>query len=78
MVAAITPKTAHGIFRVPVERAFSAKGYGTIVAGIPACGSVAVGDEVVLLPQQTKGRVCGRSRSTAGTARGPWPASAPR
>jgi len=57
MVAAITPKTANGIFRVPVERAFSAKGYGTIVAGIPTCGSVGVGDEVELLPQRKKGRV---------------------
>jgi selenocysteine-specific elongation factor len=57
MVAAITPKTAGGIFRVPVERAFSAKGYGTIVAGIPAWGSVGIGDEVELLPQQKKGRV---------------------
>jgi len=57
MVAAITPKTANGVFRVPVERAFSAKGYGTIVAGIPTCGSIGIGDEVELLPQQKKGRV---------------------
>ncbi len=57
LVASITPKTAQGIFRVPVERAFSAKGYGTIVAGIPACGSVEVGDELVLLPQMAKGRL---------------------
>jgi selenocysteine-specific elongation factor len=57
LVASITPKTAHGIFRAPVERAFSAKGYGTIVAGIPACGSVEVGEELVLLPQMAKGRL---------------------
>jgi len=57
MVATITPKTANGVFRVPVERAFSAKGYGTIVAGIPTCGAIAIGDEVELLPQRTKGRV---------------------
>jgi selenocysteine-specific elongation factor len=57
MVAAITPKTANGVFRVPIERAFSAKGYGTIVAGIPTCGSIGVGDEVELLPQGTTGRV---------------------
>ncbi|MCL5282790.1 MAG: selenocysteine-specific translation elongation factor [Planctomycetes bacterium] len=57
LVAAITPKTAQGIFRVPVERAFSAKGYGTIVAGIPACGAVEVGEELVLLPQMAKGRL---------------------
>jgi len=57
MVAGITPKTANGIFRVPVERAFAAKGYGTIVAGIPTCGSIGIGDEVELLPQRKKGRV---------------------
>ncbi|MCU0913217.1 MAG: selenocysteine-specific translation elongation factor [Planctomycetes bacterium] len=57
LVASITPKTTGGVFRVPVERAFSAKGYGTIVAGIPACGAVDVGDELVLLPQGTKGRL---------------------
>jgi selenocysteine-specific elongation factor len=57
LVAGITPKTAGGVFRLPIERAFSAKGYGTIVAGIPACGSIGVGDELVLLPQMTKGRL---------------------
>ncbi len=73
LVAAITPKKADGVFRVPVERAFSAKGYGTIVAGIPTSGSVDVGDEVVLLPQGTKGRVrsiqvygCESTRAMAG------------
>ncbi|HNS22417.1 MAG TPA: selenocysteine-specific translation elongation factor [Sedimentisphaerales bacterium] len=57
MVAAIAPKTAQGIFRIPVERAFAAKGYGTIVAGIPTCGAVGIGDEVEILPQRNKGRV---------------------
>jgi len=57
LIAAITPKKADGVFRVPLERAFSAKGYGTIVAGIPTSGSVDIGDEVVLLPQGTKGRI---------------------
>ncbi|MBM4026769.1 MAG: selenocysteine-specific translation elongation factor [Planctomycetes bacterium] len=57
LVAGITPKTAEGVFRLPVERAFSAKGYGTIVAGIPASGSIGIGDELVLLPQGTKGRL---------------------
>jgi selenocysteine-specific elongation factor len=57
LVGSISPRTADRVFRLPVERAFSAKGYGTIVAGIPACGSVGIGDEVVLLPQDQKGRV---------------------
>jgi selenocysteine-specific elongation factor len=57
LVGSISPRVADRVFRLPVERAFSAKGYGTIVAGIPACGSVGIGDEVVLLPQDWKGRV---------------------
>lgn len=70
LVASVEPKGAEGVFRVPIERAFSAKGYGTIVAGIPMCGSVEIGDDVVLLPQGTKGRlraiqVYGRQSSRA-------------
>ena len=57
LVASIEPKRADGVFRVPVERAFSAKGYGTIVAGIPVSGSVGIGTDVVLLPQGAQGRV---------------------
>ena len=70
LVAAISPRSSDGLFRVPLERAFSAKGYGTIVAGIPARGAVAIGDEVVLLPQGKTGRVraiqvYGRDSATA-------------
>ncbi len=57
LVEAIEPKRADGVFRVPLERAFSAKGYGTIVAGIPVSGTIEVGDEVVLLPHDKKGRL---------------------
>ncbi|MFC1652261.1 selenocysteine-specific translation elongation factor [Planctomycetota bacterium] len=57
LVASIPAKPADGLFRVPVERAFSAKGYGTIVAGIPASGAIEIGAEVLLLPQAAKGRV---------------------
>jgi selenocysteine-specific elongation factor len=57
LVASITPKAASGVFRLPVERAFSSKGYGTVVTGIPCAGAVKTGDEVVLLPQDLKGRI---------------------
>ena len=49
----------YGIFRVPVDRTFSVKGYGTVATGIPVAGSVRIGDEVVLLPQGSRGRVSG-------------------
>jgi len=57
LVDAIEPKKTDGVFRLPVERTFSVKGYGTVVTGIPVAGSVKIGDEVVLFPHGTKGRI---------------------
>jgi selenocysteine-specific elongation factor len=57
LVKNIKPKKIDEVFRLPVERTFSLKGYGTVVTGIPVSGSVKTGDEVVLLPQTTKGRI---------------------
>ena len=51
------PERIDGVFRLPLERAFSVQGYGTVVAGIPVSGSAHVGDEVVLLPQNLTGRI---------------------
>jgi selenocysteine-specific elongation factor len=57
LVAEIGPKPLDGVFRLPIDRAFSAKGYGTIVAGIPVAGQARIGDEVVLLPDETSGQI---------------------
>jgi selenocysteine-specific elongation factor len=57
MITGIQPKSIEGVFRQPVERAFSIKGFGTVVSGIPAAGSARVGDELVLLPAGTKSRI---------------------
>jgi selenocysteine-specific elongation factor len=57
LVGSIRPKAADGVFRLPVERAFSVPGYGTVVAGIPLAGSARTGDEVVLLPGGATGRI---------------------
>ena len=57
LVEAIEPKNTDGVFRLPVERTFSVKGYGTVVAGIPVSGLVKIGDEVVVFPQGAKGRI---------------------
>ncbi|MHC5059581.1 MAG: selenocysteine-specific translation elongation factor [Planctomycetota bacterium] len=57
LVRAIEPKRTDGVFRLPVERTFSVKGYGTVVTGIPVSGSAKIGDELVLLPQGSRGRV---------------------
>jgi len=57
LVKSIRPKRIDGVFRLPLDRAFSVQGYGTVVAGIPVCGSARTGDELVLLPQNVTGRI---------------------
>ncbi len=48
-----------GIFRLPVDRIFTMKGFGTVAAGTVLSGSLAVDQNVELLPQQNKIRVRG-------------------
>jgi len=57
LVEAIRPKRTDGVFRVPLDRAFSVQGYGTVVAGIPVSGSARTGDDVVVLPAGLTGRI---------------------
>jgi len=57
LVDIIKPKKTDGVFRLPVERTFSVKGYGTVVTGIPVAGSVKIGEQVVIFPNGTKGRI---------------------
>ncbi|MBI4578335.1 MAG: SelB C-terminal domain-containing protein, partial [Planctomycetes bacterium] len=57
LVGSIRPKPVDGVFRMPVERAFSIKGHGTVIAGVPIAGSARVDDEIVLLPDGLAGRI---------------------
>ncbi len=57
LVGQITPKPTGGVFRLPVDRAFSVPGFGTVVAGIPLYGRAHLGDEVVVLPHNLTGRM---------------------
>ena len=59
MVRSIRPRRTDRVFRLPVERAFSVKGVGTVVAGVPLSGQARLGDTVVLLPQGVEGRIRG-------------------
>ena len=45
--------------RLPIDRAFSLAGFGTVVTGTLLDGSLAVGDEVLLLPDGLAGRIRG-------------------
>lgn len=57
--AAIEPRSAEGVFRMPVQRVFSARGFGTIVTGIPVSGRVGVGDVLEVAPAGQRGKVRG-------------------
>lgn len=59
---ALPPRADHAIFRLPVDRAFSVKGFGTVVTGTVLGGSLAIGDEVTILPSGEPARVRGLHR----------------
>lgn len=52
-------RQSEGLFRMPIQRAFSVKGHGTVVTGVPVSGTVQPGDELELLPKGSKARVRG-------------------
>jgi len=59
LAAETRPRSAEGVFRMPIQRVFSAHGFGTIVTGIPMSGTLRVGDVLEILPQGLKGKVRG-------------------
>jgi selenocysteine-specific elongation factor len=62
----VSGKDATRAFRLPIDRSFSMKGFGTVVTGTLISGSVKVGDEVELLPGYERLRV--RGVQTGGRA----------
>jgi selenocysteine-specific elongation factor len=64
--AQISGKDATRPFRLPIDRAFAMKGFGTVVTGTLISGTVGTGDEVELLPGGQRLRV--RGVQTGGQA----------
>jgi selenocysteine-specific elongation factor len=58
-LATLSPRTHAGMFRLPIDRVFTVKGFGTIVTGTVLGGEVAVGDELELIPTDLHARVRG-------------------
>jgi len=68
------PRSSEGLLRLPVDRVFSMKGFGTVVTGTLVAGELATGEEVEALPSGRRARVRGLQvhgetveRATAGT-----------
>src|SRR3990172_2491290 len=55
--AAAEPKRTDGTLRLPIDRIFTIKGFGTVVTGTLWAGSLTVGDEVAILPADLRSRV---------------------
>jgi len=55
----ITEKKTERYFRLPIDRSFAVKGFGTVVTGTLISGHIASGDEVELLPEKRLLRVRG-------------------
>lgn len=53
------PRGTEGVFRMPIQRVFSVRGFGTVVTGIPVSGSVDVGEVLEVLPAGEKGKLRG-------------------
>jgi len=47
------------LFRLPIDRVFSMKGFGTVVTGTTISGSIRLGDEVTIYPQGIDSKIRG-------------------
>lgn len=55
----IEAKQDSGLFWLPVDRAFTVKGFGTVVTGTVLSGQIGVGDTLELLPRRVQSKVRG-------------------
>jgi selenocysteine-specific elongation factor len=54
-----SPHPVGGSVRMPIDRAFTMRGFGTVVTGTLVGGTIAEGDELVILPQDRAVKVRG-------------------
>ena len=55
----VPPRPADGVARLPVDRSFVLRGFGTVVTGTLTSGTLREGDEVEILPGGKRGRIRG-------------------
>ena len=56
---AVTPKSSAGLFRMPVDRVFTLKGFGTVVTGTAVSGRISLEDPLEIIPAGIKTKVRG-------------------
>ena len=55
----ITSKPTEGIFRLPIDRVFTLKGFGTVITGTAVSGRLSVDEHVEILPSGMRSKVRG-------------------
>ena len=55
----VRPRDPAGLPRLPMDRVFTMKGFGTVVTGTLTSGTVRLGDDVAVLPTNVTGKVRG-------------------
>ena len=55
----VEPKPTMGLFRLPIDRVFTLKGFGTVVTGTAISGSISIDEDVEVLPSNIKSKVRG-------------------
>ena len=56
---AVPERTSGGLFRLPVDRVFTMKGFGTVVTGSLVSGAVRVGETIMIYPSGIQSKVRG-------------------
>ncbi|MBI3089052.1 MAG: selenocysteine-specific translation elongation factor [Candidatus Tectomicrobia bacterium] len=69
VLARAAPKQSDGPFRLPIDRVFSMRGFGTVVTGTLTSGSVEVEDRVEVYPEGLAARVRGLQVHNAAVSR---------
>jgi selenocysteine-specific elongation factor len=59
IAAALPDRSASGVTRLPIDRVFSMRGFGTVVTGTLTSGALAVDDELVLQPSGRRVKIRG-------------------
>ena len=57
--AAVPERKQTGLFRLPVDRVFTMKGFGTVITGSLVSGKIAVGETIAIYPSLIKSKVRG-------------------
>jgi selenocysteine-specific elongation factor len=59
LVAASDFSEPHGPFRLPIDRVFTMKGFGTVITGTAISGRIKTGEDLMIYPSRKSGKIRG-------------------